>query len=238
MRAEIKRRSVWRIMNVLRGTKGMETEVGFKSITDALFGSKLVKSFLPNWLVPEYFKTQGSATVAWRKWSAEVIGFMTNLYTTITDHQEMMNAEAKKRAALEAARLGGIGELARKREHLQKEKKALAQRLEALGIKIDPTLLKKDTKEKSGAELRHEWKTDQTKSQLAVLQAYGALQQCCVGFSGASFISGTHKFNLELQGFDIFEVAPELDLDDLVSRVSMVGSSNVSLSSGMMEPPL
>jgi hypothetical protein len=231
MRAEIKRRNNWRVMGVLRGTKGMEWDFSFRNITDAFFGSKLVSGYLPDWAVPEYFKTPGSATETWRRWSKNVLGFMTGMFTDIANHQEMLKMEKMRQAEAEAKRLGGMGELAQRREQLAKEKKALAHRLEALGIKMDPNLLKKDTRKKSDQELLSEWKTTQTKSQLSVLQMYGALKNSCIGVSGLTMISGTNKFEVNLQGFDIFEVAPELDdLDELESLMSNVGSSSESLA--------
>ena len=231
MREEMKRRRNWRWVRLLRGTKGMEWDFSFKNVTDAFFGSKLVKGYMPDWLQPQFFKQQGSATETWRRWSREINNFMVGMFTEINDHQEMLKAEKKKKALEEANRLGGMSELAQRREQLAKEKKALANRLEALGIKMDPNLLKKDTKEKTGQELRNEWKTAQTKSQLAVLQMYAALKQCCVGVVNVTVISGTNKFELNLQGFDIFEVAPEVEeLEDLESLVGSLTSSQVSLS--------
>lgn len=135
MRAEIKRRNMWRVVNLLRGTKGLEWETSFRGLVDCLFGSKLVASFMPDWLAPAYFKQQGSATVTWRKWCGNVLGYMTGMLSDITSHQEMLKMEAARKAAAEAEKLGGMSELQRRREQLAKDKKVLAHKLESLGIK-------------------------------------------------------------------------------------------------------
>ena len=81
----------------------------------------------------------------------------------------------------------------------------------SLGIKMDPNLLKKEVKELSPSEMRRSWWKTQSKSRMAFLKMYIALQQCCIGVQAATVLSGTNKFELGLQGFDLFEILPELE---------------------------
>ena len=66
-------------------------------------------------------------------------------------------------------------------------------------------------KELSPAEMRRSWWKTQSKSRMAFLKMYIALQQCCIGVQAVTVLSGTNKFELSLQGFDIFEILPELE---------------------------
>ena len=81
----------------------------------------------------------------------------------------------------------------------------------SLGIKMDPNLLKKEVKELSPAEMRRDWEKTQNKSRMAFLKMYIALQQCCIGVQAITLLSGTNKLELGLQGFDFFEISPELE---------------------------
>ncbi len=213
------RRNMWRVVNFLRGTKGGLLELGFKNITESLFGSKLVKSYLPDWITKSFFQEQGKATEGWRQFCGKFLGYMMNSYQDIANHQAQLRWEKQKAEEEESALLGGMTELQRRRQQLAKDKKILAQKLETLGIKMDPKLLKKEEKKLTQVELRKEWRSQQTKSQLAVLDMYNALYQSCIGVHAITVISGTNKFELGLQGLDIFECAPELEADlDIISK--------------------
>ena len=74
-----------------------------------------------------------------------------------------------------------------------------------------------------------EWRSEQCKSQLAFLEMYVALKESCVGINGVTILSGTNKFELDLQGFDIFEMSPDFE-EDLAHVSSNFASSATSLA--------
>eukprot|EP00518_Triparma_eleuthera_P021902 CAMPEP_0197555270 /NCGR_PEP_ID=MMETSP1320-20131121/12993_1 /TAXON_ID=91990 /ORGANISM="Bolidomonas sp., Strain RCC2347" /LENGTH=797 /DNA_ID=CAMNT_0043116271 /DNA_START=117 /DNA_END=2507 /DNA_ORIENTATION=+ len=202
---ERKRRTMWRFVNFLRGAKSAACELTFKNIVDFLFGSKLVRSYLPEWVQQSFFEEQGSSTVAWRKYSKLLRAHMLGMIEEVSRNEEQLKREKELEEQKEAEKLGGMSELQRRREQLAKDKKVLALKLESLGIKMDPNLLKKEVKELSPAEMRRSWWKTQSKSRMAFLKMYIALQQCCIGVQAVTVLSGTNKFELSLQGFDIFE---------------------------------
>ncbi|GMI10347.1 hypothetical protein TrVE_jg4476 [Triparma verrucosa] len=213
--AEKRRKTMWRLVNFLRGTKGSLVETNFKNIVDFLFGSKLVKSYLPAWLKEEFFVTQGASTLAWREYSKKLKAHMQGMVDEVFKNEEELQREAKEEERKEAAALGGMSELQRRRQQLALDKKALAHKLESLGIKMDPNLLKKEVKTLTPAEMRKDWKKKQFKSRMAFLKMYSSVQQACVGVNTVTLMSGTNKFELGFQGVDLFEVAPEIDMEIL-----------------------
>ncbi|GMH82651.1 hypothetical protein TL16_g09330 [Triparma laevis f. inornata] len=213
--AEKARRAMWRFVKFLRGTKGSLVETNFKNIVDFLFGSKLIKSYLPSWLQSSFFTTQGSSTLAWRNYSKKLKAYMQSMVDEVFEQEEKLEKDQKEQERKEAEALGGMSELERRRKQLARDKKVLAHKLESLGIKMDPNLLKKEVKQLTPEEMRKDWKKKQFKSRMAFLKMYAAIQQACVGVNAVTVMSGTNKFELGLQGFDLFEVTPEIDMEVL-----------------------
>ena len=210
---ESNRRMLWRALNFLRGTKGTLIELSFKNISDCIFGSRFVKRYTPEWLKESFFKEQGQATIAWRSWCRDTLAFMQGTIADGQRHAEEVERERKDREEKENKVLGGMSEMERRRKQLAADKKKLAMKLEKLGIKMDPNLLKTDKGPVTFADQQKAWRTRQVDTRNELLNCYAAVQQCCVGIQGIMVLSGTNKFEVQMQGWDIFEVFPELEID-------------------------
>ncbi|GMI28367.1 hypothetical protein TrRE_jg11301, partial [Triparma retinervis] len=210
---ESNRRMLWRALNFLRGTKGTLIELSFKNISDCIFGSRFIKGNVPEWVKESFFKEQGQATLAWRSWCRDTLAFMQETIADGKAHAEKMDIERREKEEKENEVLGGMSDMDRRRKQLAADKKKLAQKLEKLGIKMDPNLLKTDKGPVSFADLQKTWRGTQVDTRNDLLDCYAAMQQCCVGMQGITVLSGTNKFEVQMQGWDIFEVLPELDID-------------------------
>ena len=176
------------------------------------FGSKLIAGWVPAWLTKDMFLNAGTLAIWWRGFASSLHDYIIDLQTKILSHKLLITELATKLEKEEMERLGGMNEMAKRREQLAIDKARLAHRLSSLGIAMDPSLLKKDVVEKSDEELRREWKTTQTSSQTVVLKTLGGVMDSCVGVCGMTLLSGTSRFDVSLQGFDIFELFPEFEV--------------------------
>ena len=105
-------------------------ELTFKNIVDYLFGSKLVRSYLPDWVQQSFFEEQGSSTIVWRKYSKKLKAHMLGMIEEVSRNEEQLKREKELEEQKEAEKLGGMSELQRRREQLAKDKKVLALKLE------------------------------------------------------------------------------------------------------------
>ena len=240
---ERRRKRLWQIVGLCRGTKGSLVELSFKSISSLFFSSSLLASYRPLGLTRSFFTTPGALTTLFRGWSQKVSDYITSgkkeiwfflplCHPTLTSthlHQTTLVAlvavqesiikvkedeERRERTKREEEenRQGGMGDMERRREQLAKDKARLAARLDSLGIEVDETLLQGQKVEITPEEKRREWKTTQMGSRANVIVMLGKLRDVCVGVNAVTLLSGTNKFEVSMQGFDIFELLPEVDV--------------------------
>jgi len=96
--AERKRRRLWWIVGLARGTKGSLIEFSFKSVIDLFFNSKLLSAYRPVWMRKEMFDTPGRLTEWWRGYSGVMGGYLMELQERILGHKKVVeDAERRKR---------------------------------------------------------------------------------------------------------------------------------------------
>lgn len=127
---EKRARSIWRVVKFLRGTKGTLVELGFKNITEVIFGSRLMKVYVPEWVEEGFFKEQGRATIAWRSWCKSTANLLRRTMSAIIGHAEGAEKDRRQEKDREKEKLGGMTDIERRRLQVAAEKKKLAMKLE------------------------------------------------------------------------------------------------------------
>lgn len=202
----------WRLLGTLRGVKAMTFEYRFDNLSHLMFGNKLVLSQLPMWVTDQLTKGAGFVANRFQSLCARFDSEVTGAWNMITDRetQEKLWEEQAEQARRAAEATMSAAE--RRRLQFLEEKKRLQEKLMGMGINVQEGDLGNDDEGGTDpVEMMRKTKLEQIKSERKMLEMHHACWRAFVGVHSVMLQSGQNRFQLSLQGLDLWEVCPEPD---------------------------
>jgi hypothetical protein len=203
--ARLLRRLSWTLTSFAKATKACALEQRFPSLEECLFGSAWVAVLLPDWCTRQMAETPGALSSLWKETSSWFAEQMEMHWRRVTNYEKSASVWAMQAKALNDEKLRNLTDKERARLAFMEEKAALAAKLGKMGMGEEAKV------ESSGNSVDEDRKRKnaQIKSERLALETYEACWRALYAVHGVTLQTGTHKFALAFEGFDLLEVLPE-----------------------------
>ena len=203
------RATAWSCLNVLRGAKSTTSELRWENVSEVVFGNVWVRHHLPAWVTRDLLESPGAPSRSWKKVAASINGHITKHWKRVTNHERLQVVWVEQAAQDAADAANRLSKKERARLKFLEEKRALAEKLSALGIEVDDDLGGPESNHDRPVEYARECKNKQIKNERNILECYSASWKALCSVHGMQVQSGANRITLGFQGLDIFELLPE-----------------------------
>jgi len=204
-KARLLRRLAWALTSFAKATKACALEQRFASLEECFFGSAWVAALLPDWCTRQMAETPGALSSLWNETFRWISEQMEIHWRRVTNYEKSASMWAAQAKALKDEKLRNLTDKERARLAFMEEKAALAAKLGKMGMGEEAKV------ESSGSSVEEDRrrKNAQIKSERSALETYEACWRALYAVHGITLQTGTHKFALAFEGFDLLEVLPE-----------------------------